>query len=103
MKLAARGGKEGRPPRKPFEDAFPAVIASVGAGFPLERAAERADVPSATVKSWLTRGRREPGSKFAAFTRAYEEARASEVEEPMDALSSRCIWQSPSVRATRTP
>ena len=62
------------------------LLERTAAGVPLADAARSVGVREATVKSWLTKGRREQSAEYADFTSAIEDAReaASSRPEPMD-------------------
>jgi hypothetical protein len=64
-----------------------ALIERTAAGVSLADACRAVGVREATVKGWLTRGRRESQGEYVDFARAIERAReaAEERPEPMDA------------------
>ncbi len=54
-----------------------ALVERTAAGVALPDAARAIGIREATVKSWLTRGRRERSGEYAEFVSAIEEARAA--------------------------
>jgi hypothetical protein len=49
-----------------------AALAALREGLPAEVAAEGAGVSPSTVRTWIRKGRRDPGGEFGAFARAVE-------------------------------
>ena len=64
-----------------FEKNSLQVACSLAAGISIADAARAAGLSQRTVTRWLSRGRREPGSRYAAFATAVEEAQAVEVSD----------------------
>ena len=58
------------------DDVKDTVVASVAAGASLPDAARAASVHPSTLKSWITRGRREGSGEYADFAAEVEAARA---------------------------
>ena len=69
------------------------LIERTAAGVSLADACRAAGVREATVKSWLTRGRRERSGEYAEFVSAIEQARAaaSSRPEPMEGGSQAAV------------
>lgn len=61
--------------KRVFESVSPQVLGAVGAGLSIVDAATQVGVSERTVKNWLTRGRREPESKYGPFAVAVDGAR----------------------------
>jgi transposase len=59
-----------------------ALIERTAAGVSLPDAARAIGIREATVKSWLTKGRRERSGEYAEFASAIEEARAAASSRP---------------------
>ena len=59
-----------------------ALLERIAAGVSLSDAARAAEVREATVKGWLTRGRREASGDYSDFARRVDEARAAAEERP---------------------
>jgi transposase-like protein len=53
--------------RTQFEQVSPGIVAAVKAGASLSDAAREHDVAERTVKGWLTKGRKDSGSRYANF------------------------------------
>lgn len=69
------------------------LIPLAGEGMTLQDACEKAGVPYETARAWITKGRRDPTSRYAAGLRRLESARTIErereagpVERRLDAL-----------------
>ena len=59
-----------------------ALLERTAAGVPLADACRAVGLREATVKGWLTRGRREGSGEYAAFVEALEEARVEVRSRP---------------------
>lgn len=76
--------------RPTFEEAAPRLIDCFRYGVSIHDAALQVGVPQRTVERWLSRGRREPESKYGPFAQAAAEARSAETDAgPMDAAQLR--------------
>jgi predicted transcriptional regulator len=60
------------------------VIASVRAGSTIEEAARQAGKPVATVRRWLTAGRKAPDGRYGELARAVDQAREGRRVEVSD-------------------
>ena len=64
-----------------FTDTRDGVAAALRSGVGLEAVADAEGVSPTTIRGWLRRGKREPGSEYGAFLRAATPA--AEAAEPM--------------------
>ena len=51
------------------------VLAALNGGASVARAAERVGLSEQTVRSWIRRGRSDPGGRFGPFAEAFEQRR----------------------------
>lgn len=61
--------------RATFEQAAPKLLTAIASGASVADASRHVGVAERTVKGWLTRGRREPDSKYGPFAQEADEVR----------------------------
>lgn len=69
--------------RPKFEDVSPQIIGCLRGGMSVADAARECGTKEGTVKHWLTKGRREPESKYGGFA-ALADAIRQERDEPAE-------------------
>lgn len=62
--------------RPTFERVRDELVSAIRDGSTIDTAAQHAGVSVATVRSWLSRGRRDPQSRYASFAQAVDAIRA---------------------------